>query len=77
MDQSTLNALMIAQVAIAVVMIISILMQNRSEGLGSMFGGGGETFRTKRGLEKLLYNLTLVLGVVFTVLSLIIVKYTG
>ncbi|KKR06151.1 MAG: Preprotein translocase, SecG subunit [candidate division WS6 bacterium GW2011_GWF2_39_15] len=65
---------MIAQVVISVLIVISVLLQNRAEGLGTMFGGGGEIFRTKRGLEKFLYYATIVLTVVFATLSLIIVK---
>ena len=68
------DTLMIAQVVISVLIVISVLLQNRAEGLGTMFGGGGEIFRTKRGLEKFLYYATIVLTVVFATLSLIIVK---
>jgi preprotein translocase subunit SecG len=68
--------LLILQVVVSVVMVISVLLQNRAEGLGTMFGGGGEVFRTKRGLEKFLYYFTIFLAVLFCALSLIIVKYT-
>jgi preprotein translocase subunit SecG len=76
MSDSTIRILLITQFVVSVVMIISILLQNRAEGLGTMFGGGGEVFRTKRGLERFLYFFTMFLAVVFSVLSLIIVKYT-
>lgn len=76
MDQNILNILMVAEIVISVLIVISVILQNRAEGLGSMFGGGGEVFRTKRGLEKFLYSFTIALGVVMAVISLIIVKYT-
>lgn len=62
------------QIAVCVLLCISILMQNRAEGLGKMFGGGGEVFRTKRGMEKFLYVFTIVLIAVIVVLSIIILK---
>jgi preprotein translocase subunit SecG len=68
--------LLILQVVVSVVMVISVLLQNRAEGLGTMFGGGGEVFRTKRGLEKFLYYFTIFLAILFCALSLIIVKNT-
>ncbi|MCK9368385.1 preprotein translocase subunit SecG [Candidatus Dojkabacteria bacterium] len=71
-----LNVLMIAQVVLSVLLTISILLQNRAEGLGTLFGGGGEVFRTKRGLENLLYYVTIVLAVIISVMSLVIVKLT-
>jgi len=68
--------LLIVQIVVAVLIVISVLLQNRAEGLGTMFGGGGEIFRTKRGIEKFLYYGTIFLTFVFVVLSLVIVKYT-
>jgi len=76
MSDTGLNAMMIAQIVVCVLLVVSVLLQNRAEGLGSMFGGGGEVFRTKRGLEKLLYYATITLAVSFAVLSLLIVKFT-
>ena len=71
-----LNVLMISQVVISVLLVIAIILQNRAEGLGTLFGGGGEVFRTKRGLENFLYYFTIVLAVIVSVLSLVIVKLT-
>lgn len=61
----------IAQIIVAILVIISILLQNRGEGLGSFFGGGGEIFRTRRGLENVLYYATIVLAILLIALSLI------
>lgn len=75
MNENIINILLISQIVVCVVLTISILLQNRAEGLGKMFGGGGEVFRTKRGLEKFLYNFTIALIVILIVLSLAILKY--
>lgn len=59
---------------IGVALAIVILLQNRSGGLGTVFGGmsGGEFYRSKRGLEAFLYNATIVLGIAFCVIALAI-----
>lgn len=69
------RTLLIAQIVVCSALVVSVLLQNRAEGLGKMFGGGGEVFRTKRGLEKFLYYLTIFLIVVLVFLSLAILKY--
>jgi preprotein translocase subunit SecG len=68
------KTLLIIQIIVSVLIVISVLLQNRAEGLGSMFGGGGEVFRTKRGLEKFLYYFTIVLIVILVILSLTLLK---
>ncbi|MDD2578271.1 MAG: preprotein translocase subunit SecG [Candidatus Dojkabacteria bacterium] len=72
-----LTILLISQIVVCVLLVISILLQNRAEGLGKMFGGGGEVFRTKRGLEKFLYYFTIFLIVVLVLLSIVILKYSA
>ena len=75
MNENIINILLISQIGVCVLLTVSVLLQNGAEGLGKMFGGGGEVFRTKRGLEKFLYYFTMVLVVALVVLSLIILKY--
>jgi len=60
----------IVQIVVAVLLMISILMQNRGAGLGGVFGGSGGVYLTKRGLEKKLFITTIVLAVIFILLSL-------
>ncbi len=72
-----INVLSVLQIVVCVLLVISVLLQNRAEGLGKMFGGGGEVFRTKRGMEKFLYVFTIVLIVILVVSSLVIVKLSA
>jgi len=68
---NSLTLLKIAQVVIAILLMIAILLQNKGAGLGGAFGGtGGGVYLTKRGLEKKLFYATIVLAVIFILLSL-------
>lgn len=62
--------LQIVTIASAVLMIICILLQARGASLGAGFGSSGELFTTRRGIDKSLYEVTIVLAVVF-VLSIL------
>lgn len=73
----TQKILLIVQIVICGMLVASVLLQNRAEGLGKMFGGGGEVFRTKRGLEKVLYYATIVLIAVLIGISLLILKVSA
>jgi preprotein translocase subunit SecG len=59
------NILNIVQIILSVLLVAAILMQNRGSGLGSVFGGEGNVYRTKRGFEKILFIGTIVLSVLF------------
>jgi len=67
--------LSIIQLVSAILLIISILLQNRGTGLGSAFGGEGNVYRTKRGLESVLFKATIALAVIFLGSSLLSVLY--
>lgn len=62
--------LAIAQVVVSSLLIVAILLQARGTGLGSTFGGEGNVYRTKRGVEKILFRSTIVFAVVFLGLAL-------
>ena len=55
----------IAQAVIAILLILSILSQQRSAGLSATFGGTGGFHVSKRGAEKVLFNLTVILAILF------------
>lgn len=61
----------ISQIIIAIALIISILLQNRGAGVSGLFGGGGNVYMAKRGVEKKLFVATIVLSVLFFVVSLV------
>ncbi len=62
----------IAQIIISVALVVVILMQTKSSGgLGGIFGSDGSVFRTRRGVEKTLFNFTIALSVAFLVVSLL------
>lgn len=54
---------------IAVALIVAILLQNRSAGLGGAFGGSTEGFHIRRGSEKRLFQATVVLSILFITLA--------
>ena len=67
----------VAQIVIAFALIMAVLLQVRGGGLGGIFGQPDSVYRTKRGVEKTLFQLTIALVVIFVVLSLISVWVTG
>jgi preprotein translocase subunit SecG len=60
-----------ALILISITLIASILMQARGASLGSVFGGSGTVFKTRRGIEKVLFNSTIVFAAVFAVMCII------
>ena len=65
-----MKLLNIIQIIIALVLITVILLQNRGSGLSGIFGGSGNIYRTKRGIEKNLYIATIILAILFFLISL-------
>jgi preprotein translocase subunit SecG len=63
--------LIIAQMILAVALIASILLQQRGTGLGGAFGGEITAYRSRRGIERTLFRLTIVLVVLFVAFSLL------
>jgi preprotein translocase subunit SecG len=71
-----MTLLHIAQIIIALMIIVVILAQVRGGGLGGIFGGSGESaFRSRRGIERTLFRFTIALVVVFLVLSILSVRF--
>lgn len=57
----------IAQIVISVLLVGAILLQQKGGGLGNAFGGLGTSYHTKRGFERVLFIVTIILGVLFVV----------
>ena len=66
--------LSIAQIILSIALILAILFQVRGGGLGGIFGQASTVFRTKRGVEKTLFQLTIALVVLFIVFSVITLR---
>lgn len=66
-----MSILSIIQIIIAVLLMLAILLQNQGAGMGAVFGGEGNVYKTKRGAEKVLFWLTVVLAVAFLVVALL------
>ncbi|MCX6746501.1 MAG: preprotein translocase subunit SecG [Candidatus Parcubacteria bacterium] len=65
----------ILQIIISVLLIVCILIQQRGTGLSSAFGGEGNIYRTKRGLEKSLHIFTIFLAAIFLLTALLNIIY--
>jgi preprotein translocase subunit SecG len=68
-----MTALTLVQSILAVALTVAILLQQRGAGVGGAFGGEITAYRSRRGIERTLFRLTIVLAtlwVVFSVLAL-------
>ena len=61
--------LAIGQLAVSIALMASILLQARGAGLGAAFGGDSSVYRSRRGIEKRLFQFTLVLSLLFILFS--------
>ena len=69
--------LYIAQILIAILLTLVLLLQAKGSGVGTALGGGsGCSFRTRRGVEKTLFQLTIVLAVIFLAVAMLSVQQT-
>lgn len=64
----------IVQIVLAITLILAIMLQVRGGGLGGIFGQADTVFRTRRGIEKTLFQITVVLIVLFVAVSLIALR---
>lgn len=65
------TTLLIIQIVLAIILIAAILLQHSESGAGETFGGsdGGSPVATRRGIEKHIFQGTIVLAIVFVILS--------
>ena len=61
----------IAQIVLAVALVLVVLLQVRGGGLGGIFGQADTVFRTKRGVERTLFQFTIILVVLFVIISIV------
>ena len=69
--------LIIAQILVAAAIIGVILLQVKGGGLGGIFGQPDSVYRTRRGIEKSLFRLTVGLVVLFVILSIVVVRISS
>lgn len=62
----------IAAVIVAILLIVVIMLQMQGTGLSSSFGGGGEFYRSKQSIDKLLITATIILTILFGILSIVL-----
>jgi preprotein translocase subunit SecG len=58
------------QILVSIGLVVAILMQARGAGLSSAFGGDSSVYRSRRGIEKTLFQFTLVLAALFVIFSM-------
>jgi len=66
-----LKALFIAELVLAILLVAAVLLQHRGTGLGGAFASEANVYRSKRGVEKFLYNATIALGAVLVAIVLV------
>jgi len=66
------TALLIAQIFLSIFLVVCILLQAQGSGLGAAWGGGGETFHTRRGIEKIVFTGSIIGLALFTINSILL-----
>ncbi len=65
------NFLLITQIVLGLLLSVTVLLQNKGEGLSSTWGGSGMGYHSKRGVEKLLMRSTIILAILFILTSIV------
>ena len=68
------DTLNVAQLIVAVALTTVLLLQVKGSGFGAGLGGSSSVFRTRRGIERTLFQLTIVLVVLFVLVSILSVR---
>ena len=64
--------LIIAQSLVAIALIVAVMLQVKGGGLGGIFGQPDSVYRTRRGVERSLFQMTIGLAVLFVILSIVV-----
>lgn len=67
---------LVIQIILAIAVTVLILLQAQGSGLGAAWGGGGETYHTRRGLEKVIFIASIILTVLFAANSVLLLVLT-
>lgn len=66
----------ILQIIISVLLIALIVLQAKGVGLGRAWGGAGDFYKSRRGVEKIVFNLTVILTLIFLLTSILSLIYS-
>ncbi len=69
--------LYVVQIFVSVVLIAVLLLQARGSGFSATFNSDSSIYRTRRGVERTLFNVTIILAVVFVVVSILSVAFSS
>ncbi|MSQ15450.1 MAG: preprotein translocase subunit SecG [Dehalococcoidia bacterium] len=67
----------VTQFLVSVMLIVVVTVQSRGAGFGGAFGTQGAVFRTRRGVEQVLFRATIGLAVIFIAVSIVSVRVIG
>jgi len=66
--------LLVAQIIVAIALIAAVMVQVHGGGLGGIFGQADTVYRTRRGVEKRMFQFTIALSILFVTLSIAVVR---
>jgi len=69
--------LSVAQIVLSIALILVILFQVKGGGLGGIFGQADTVYRTKRGVEKTMFQLTIALVVLFIIVAVLTLRVSA
>jgi len=69
--------LYIVQIILGIALITLVMLQAKGSGLGGIFGGDGGVYKTRRGVEKTIYQATIGISIVFFLLAIVSVRIGG
>jgi preprotein translocase subunit SecG len=71
LPSATVNPfLAVGQILVSIALMVAILLQARGTGLSGAFGGDSAVYRSRRGIERRLWQFTIVLGILFVLFSM-------
>jgi len=71
------SSLRAVELLLAIALVVLILMQSRGTSLGSVFGQEGSVFHTRRGAERILFNVTIAVALAFLLIALGLARVAG
>lgn len=66
------TVLLSIQIVLSICLVASILLQSQGSGLGAAWGGGGETYHTRRGIEKVVFVGSIICAALFAINSIVL-----